>query len=384
MNNAIIEFSKKHPAFFKEIVCIHYPFTFAELQQWQHWVDWHLIAKNSNIAWTMEMIDAFPTAPIAVGIAFCSRSLSNKAFLLAFCERFKNNKEVANALMINRHIVWDQSLFDTIGDYIDLEDLSFSSNRQFTWNYAIIDKYLGDWNWEHLSFNPCLPWSLAFIDRYKDYIDFDCFFANNQGVCAHYDIVNQYEDILNWGTISMSHQLPWLENNLLEKWHSKIDWTYIAANKKLLALPGFFETNISKWLGNKTAFELLSGNEGLPWDISLLEKYEDHWNWYEIADNENIPWSISLIEKYKIKLVESAEYEDNHVGVEKSYYRIANNFHFNIHFNAGMPWSIELLETFKNHWRFDLLAHNSHVWEKVFKPVVNAELIELFVKNKYN
>jgi hypothetical protein len=182
----------------------------------------------------------------------------------------------------------------------------------------------------------------------------------------------------------MSHQLPWLENNLLEKWHSKIDWTYIAANKKLLALPGFFETNISKWLGNKTAFELLSGNEGLPWDISLLEKYEDHWNWYEIADNENIPWSISLIEKYKINLVESAEYEDNHVGVEKSYYRIANNFHFNIHFNAGMPWSIELLETFKNHWRFDLLAHNSHVWEKVFKPVVDAELIELFVKNKYN
>jgi hypothetical protein len=278
--------------------------------------------------------------------------------------------------------VWDQSLFDTIGDYIDLEDLSFSSNKQFKWNYAIIDKYLDDWNWKQLSFNPSLPWSLEFIDRYKDYINFDSFFANNLGVCAHYDIVNQYEDKLGWGTISMSHQLPWLENNLLEKWHSKIDWTYIAGNKKLLALPGFFEANISKWLGNKTAFDLLTVNEGLPWDISLLEKYEDHWNWYEIADNEKIPWSISLIEKYKEKLIESAEYDDNHVGEDKPYSRIANKFHFHIHFNSGMPWSIELLETFKKQWRFDLLAHNSHVWEKVFKPVVNAERIKLFVENK--
>lgn len=382
MNNAIMEFSTQYPAFLKGIVSKHYPFSFDALQQWQHWVDWHLVAKNKNIAWTMEMIDAFPTAPIAEGMAQYAKILSDKTFLLAFCERYKDNAAVTKGLSFNKHIVWDQDLFEAIGDCLHLEDLSFCNHKQFPWSYAILDKYLADWNWEYLSFNPLLPWSLAFIDRYKDYIVFEDFFSHNPGVCAHYEIVTQYEDKLSWNTISMSQQLPWVENNLLEKWHDKINWTYIAANQKLLALPGFFETHISKWIGDKTAFDFLSSNTGLPWDSSLLAQYEEHWNWYEIAGNENIPWSVALIERFKSKLIEPIAYKEREDGLEKSNYRIANKLHYNFLLNSSIPWSIALLDTFHTHGRFDVLALGDHVWAKVFEPSVDASLIDLLVKNE--
>ena len=48
-----------------------------------------------------------------------------------------------------------------------------------------------------------------------------------------------------------------------------------------------------------TTYSGLTSNESLPWSESLIERYEDKWNWEWLSINESLPWSEALIERYK-------------------------------------------------------------------------------------
>jgi len=40
-------------------------------------------------------------------------------------------------------------------------------------------------------------------------------------------------------------------------------------------------------------------NTSLPWSEQFIEKYEEHWNWNDLAYNESIPFTIELLDKFE-------------------------------------------------------------------------------------
>ena len=137
---------------------------------------------------------------------------------------------------------------------------------------------------------------------------------------------------------------------------------------------------IEQWISRRMDSKNLSKNESLPWSNELLERFDDKWHWnnkknYESKDskyiltkdinslstNEKLPWSEDFIEKYKDKW----------------------NWDM-LSTNNGLPWSMHLLEKFEDQWVWfnkeqDMTASlwvNNTLWEKVFKPYVNDEMIE--------
>lgn len=46
--------------------------------------------------------------------------------------------------------------------------LGFSFNSGLPWSKKLVEKYMGKWNWEHLSSNSGLPWSLEMIEKYRE------------------------------------------------------------------------------------------------------------------------------------------------------------------------------------------------------------------------
>ena len=111
---------------------------------------------------------------------------------------------------------------------------------------TLIQRYERSWDWELLSRNEALPWSLELIERYED----------------------RWVWGANWlGELSESTVLPW-SLGLIERFEDRWDWNQ------------------------------LSANEALPWSPELIERFESRWDWELLSDNEALPWSLELIERY--------------------------------------------------------------------------------------
>ena len=95
------------------------------------------------------------------------------------------------------------------------------------------------------------------------------------------------------------------------------------------------ESKDSKYILTKD-INSLSTNEKLPWSEDFIEKYKDKWNWDMLSTNNGLPWSMHLLEKF----------EDQWVWFNKEQDMTAS------------------------------LWVNNTLWEKVFKPYVNDEMIE--------
>ena len=87
--------------------------------------------------------------------------------------------------------------------------------------YELIEKFKDNWDWENLSRNELLPWSMELIERFKD-----------------------KWNSANWKNLSKNESLPW-SIELIERFKDNWDW----------------------WE--------LSQNKSLSWSIELIEKLED-------------------------------------------------------------------------------------------------------------
>lgn len=168
-------------------------------------------------------------------------------------------------------------------------------------DYDLLKRFDGQWDWNQLSYNPSLPWSVELLDKYVSRWNWD-------GVSRHHslpwsmELLERYEDRWNWEVLSRNESLPW-SLKLLERFEGRWDW-------KMLS-------------------------KSLPWSLELLEQYEDRWDWKEISDNESLPWSLELLEQYEDRW----------------------NW-WNLSFNGSLPWSLEMLARFEHRWHWDLLSAN--------------------------
>ena len=77
-------------------------------------------------------------------------------------------------------------------------------------------------------------------------------------------------------------------------------------------------------------WQSISSNEGLPWTIDLIEKFENKWDWHSLSINKALPWTVELVEKFEDKWVWPS-----------------------LSINKALPWSSELIEKFENKKRAD-------------------------------
>lgn len=127
-----------------------------------------------------------------------------------------------------------------------------------------------------------------------------------------------------------------------------------------------------------------------PFNLQLLEKYEDKLDWKKLSTNENVEWSISLIEKFADKL----SWGD-------TYYSYSTEPIEGLLTNSSMPWNAELIRKFQD--RFDIMywkhiSQNENIkwsisslnefkhkldWDLIM-VTVNPHLIISYIDNSFN
>jgi hypothetical protein len=167
-------------------------------------------------------------------------------------------KQLAIAAQLNQDM--DLGRLVAILKRLSSEDAAnFLSNKQ-TLDVDLINRFKDRWNWEKLSENTALPWSIELIESFTERWD--------------------------WRLLSKNATLPW-SVGLIERFQDHFPDEYSRFNWQM-------ENNeeFEGWLE-------LSENTALPWSIELIERFEERWAWRGLSTNESLPWTDELIEHFK-------------------------------------------------------------------------------------
>jgi hypothetical protein len=250
-------------------------------------------------------------------------------------------------------------LIESYKDRWDWEKMSMNTN--IPWSIEMVGKYYekwdpdlydwdnsnnSNWDWYNLSLNESLPWSSELIEKFEDKWSWYNL-SLNESLPWSIELIDKFKDSWDWKWLPENKSIPW-SIELIKKFKHKWDWIWLFENKSLPWSIELIEEYEDKW-----NWEWLSRKKSLPWSIELIEKFADKWSWFFLSSNESLPWSIELIEKF-------ADKWDR----------------YSLSSNKSLPWSIELIIKFADKWNWDWLFENKSLpW--------SIELIEKF-EDKWN
>ncbi|NRT10544.1 hypothetical protein [Flavobacterium sp. 14A] len=256
-------------------------------------------------------------------------------------------------------------------------------SEYYSLNEQVIDLCTDIWNWNSISNNLNINWTISFITKYQNslifeeygmyssYIDsglitntslkwdFDLLITfktkwNLAYFSAYIDLswtddkIDFLENILDWdghvyGSVINNQHIKW-DFKLIEKYKNKICWRELSYNERLPWSEQFIDKYAEKWFWGDEYYNNMSHNKGFPWSIGFIKKYTDKWQWtgiHSLSDNPYIPFSIELIEEFKEKWAWDGEYG------------LSNNI--------GINFTTEIIDRFIDRWDWKFLSNNEKV-----------------------
>lgn len=384
IQNKIISFFIRHPEEFKQVISYEYSFSYNQLLKYKSEIYWNYIIYNFAIEWGSQILNLFKNPDDWQDLSVNSGVFKDIRLIDEFYDKiiWKSDGNSKQTIAENFGLPWSLEFIKRYENSWDFK--SMSKNKKVPWTEELIDKYIGEWDWKDMSENEKLPWSSGFIKKYKQYIDTNqIFFKINPILTGDLKIVEQFGHLLSWEGICRNPDLPWFEQNLIMRWHDKINWFDIAGNDKLVGNTQFFEAHLDKWLEDLQRFKMLSWSHTLPWSISFIDRFKSNWDWGALSVNPSLPWSSELIDYYAdywncVKIQWDKVYFDEY-GKELIVPKLEKYKSFNqgLESNIGVPWSIDLILRYENMFEIELLLKNPYVWDEAFKPYVDDKVIDI-------
>lgn len=281
----------------------HLTWTVELLSKYKSQLNWGDLIQNVQIIQNIEICNAFKPELFKadVGVYPCDGSDEYKDLILNFTgEKYAEYVLKNSSSYIENHI---EELFSKESD-IETFDLI---------------------NWDNLSRNENLPWSLSFIEKYEDKLNWDIL-SRKECLPWSVDFIKKYANRWNWSNLSKNSAVSW-NHELIETYKDKIDWIELSKNNGINFTLDFFHQYKDKLLKsedcsveivfnkNNETEKIVITNEGaicnyedyynyedcsrlVKWDLDTLKQYESKINWNELSLNMNMDWSIDILNEY--------------------------------------------------------------------------------------
>lgn len=114
--------------------------------------------------------------------------------------------------------------------------------------------------------------------------------------------LKEYSTKLDWTWIALNEKIDWTEQ-LYKDLAEFIKLAVLAGNNSFPWTKEFISTNymdLFYYVYEEVLMAtLFSSNTGLPWSESFIDKYKEHWDWFDLSSNTSIPFTQKLIDKFK-------------------------------------------------------------------------------------
>lgn len=367
----IISLLLRHPKFARTLICGDYAFSEAEIHKYKQIIDWSYLSGNPSVKWTVDLVKKYKNRLNLESVTNDSPVFADLNFLEAIKDviPWKGSRSglfFSSSIARNKHIPWSKELIWKYRKELNFEHLSY--NEKLPWSEKLLERFKSRWDWDAVASNPAVPWTLQLLDKYLDRIDLSSMYVMfNLCYSNQIDLIEAYHPYLNWKIICQNPNLPWMEENLMERWEECLVWEGLAYNRKLHQNPSFFEDNMEIWMSNPTRFfHSFSRVPTIQWTSQLINRYCDLWDWEWLCQNEGVPWNEELIEKFKDKVW----WGGKEIG-EDNWIRSIGG----LIMNENLPWSIDFLIRHEEQIDFEELW-GRYVWAKAFKPYVDEKMVD--------
>ncbi len=315
----------------------------------------------------------------------------------------------------NPELKWSISLIDEYMDYLLVKSPPYTEDEI----KGITDVGLkpGHFHWGFHT-NESLPWSVDFMDRYKDRFSW---FLISQYPPIEIDaqILEKFKDHWDWWFVSAFFKMPW-GVEFMNTYRKKIDFNVLPMNASFNdrinpeMMEIFKEENperhaqFQKYLyesrtpgainedyrlqairSNKEvlsqddieyAFQVMDTEElifnpGIPWSPGFIDYYADEFDWISLCDGFDVPFTEELIEKY----LDRVHFGNHNVKLHQDWIKLRSldiepEYHPGLSANNQLPWSENLILKYVDKWDWtELSGNNSIPW--------SVSLIDSFVDN---
>lgn len=361
-----------------------YPFTENFIERNRNNLNWDFLSGNGKLPWSIPFIEKFYDSWDWEGLSGNEFLPWTDELIIQFADKWKwdyIDKQYESCLVNNDSIKWTRNIIYRCPGKYPYERLSqntkllnkhpeiledfkeslwwdyISGNEYINWSEELIDQFIHYWNWKILSANEEIVWTEELIEKYKDKFNH---YSHKHGFTErwinkrmnkydkdsdseNYEIktpytTEEFEEILkknNPLNLIYDKRVPWTEE-LIARFENEWDWADLSSNERLPWSEKFIDKYLDRWdfgtildetEDGKTFTFGLSFNPGLPWSMEFIRKYESKWDWKTLTHLEDIPWSL------------------------------------------------EILEEFEHKWDWEQIIWNETMWQKVFYPCLDEEII---------
>ena len=278
----------------------------------------------------------------------------------------------------NEKIVWTIDLIEEFQDLLD---------------FVARDEYEKLEIFQEFNLNRALPWSIELIEKFREKWDWELL-SQNEGLLANTEVRNYcFKEFLPYNEVEILAGYPAREDNFFNNLSSNILSFTKNIEQQVSTMDEINNLQNINWSS-------LSSNQLLPWSADLIRKYLNKWNWDTLSDNHSIPWSVEILQEFEDYWCWGGEYisDDGRIFPK-----------WGLSWNPALPWSIELFKLFKHRfvlesllinegvkWDIDILIElkemfddthlsiHEDIWNKVFyefnTPEKSYEVLDLIMK----
>ena len=177
-----------------------------------------------------------------------------------------------------------------------------------TWltkNYPLqpgfIERHEYSIDWNLLSQNIKIDYTLEFCEKYKDKLNWEKFnpLLSNQFIGEGRDdrliaFVDHFKDKLNWHTVTQYLRIPENTEHLLNTFEDYWDWGNLCL---LESIP--WNINLLRKFRNKIVWGSISVNNSVLWKYEWIEEFEDLLDWFWFPHYSSYTWDGRSLKRFR-------------------------------------------------------------------------------------
>lgn len=248
---------------------------------------WESLSRNSTVDWFFSDYSKYDESLNLNQIVLSEKIFFDWNFFDKYASRI--NKKIFSA---TKKFHWDEDFIEKYKDELDWIELC--GNKSICWTSNMIDRYEDKINWSVLSSNENGFIDEDFFYKYIEKIDINKVLINP----SFFITEDMFHRMLprHGRAFCFNPNLPW-SIDFFEKYLDNFDFAVISGNKGMEWNEEFVEKYKSEW-----HWGMMSRNESLPWSDEFLGRYESLWSFLVLEGNTRVPWSEKNIIKYKDRI----------------------------------------------------------------------------------
>lgn len=288
--------------------CITYneaiPWSENFISKYENFIDFDQLSWNQRVPWTVDLIEKYFERWDWDGLSANDNFPWSEETISKYADLF----DWEAIIFFNDNFPWSLSIAKKYRHKLVEMDYELLMGNGVLWSQMeIVDEFADFVNWQEIASNHCLPWHTENLrERWKDHlggISFEnnsAFFPNPHFFEDHIDKYLENDGNL-LKELSDSSELPW-SISFVERFREYWDWSSMSMNKRLPWSLDFVDQYLKYWVwGNSKRNEEgwmsgssgLLGNEGIPWDIDWILRYEQFIN-VDAMSYEEMIWEKSF------------------------------------------------------------------------------------------